>query len=249
LAHQTNTVDSSLASLDFLLDLACSSHAPTPAPAMHGSLAPAMHGGLIVKAASPAPHSPLSGTHGPPPSSPTRPPSSLLSTCHAPTPPTPVSPTVASHSPPVTVHRPPSPTNIHTMQTHAKHGLFQPITWLNLSASHSTLSPIPKTYRGRFKTVIGIMLPKTSMMLLLTMALGHSYLVLHMLMLFQENGSTSTSSTLTAGLPATRLAGSFAASVNSRGLTSMRLSALSSSRPRSASSSASLSRGHGQFTS
>jgi hypothetical protein len=34
------------------------------------------------------------------------------------------------------------------MVTRAKQGIFQPIHRLNLSASHSTVSPIPKTYRG-----------------------------------------------------------------------------------------------------
>jgi histone deacetylase 1/2 len=34
------------------------------------------------------------------------------------------------------------------MATRAKKGIFQPIDRLNLSASHSTVSPIPKTYRG-----------------------------------------------------------------------------------------------------
>jgi hypothetical protein len=34
------------------------------------------------------------------------------------------------------------------MVTRAKQDIFQPIHHLNLSASHSTVSPIPKTYRG-----------------------------------------------------------------------------------------------------
>uniref|UniRef100_A0A453R1Z8 Reverse transcriptase Ty1/copia-type domain-containing protein n=1 Tax=Aegilops tauschii subsp. strangulata TaxID=200361 RepID=A0A453R1Z8_AEGTS len=51
-------------------------------------------------------------------------------------------------SPPVVVHRPPSPSNTHTMVTRAKRGLFQPVDRLNLHVSHSTPSPIPKTYRG-----------------------------------------------------------------------------------------------------
>jgi histone deacetylase 1/2 len=34
------------------------------------------------------------------------------------------------------------------MVTHAKQGIFQPIDRLNLSASHSIVSPIPKTYMG-----------------------------------------------------------------------------------------------------
>ena len=34
------------------------------------------------------------------------------------------------------------------MLTRAKHGIVQPVDKLNLSAIHSSVSPIPKTYRG-----------------------------------------------------------------------------------------------------
>uniref|UniRef100_A0A453ACC8 Reverse transcriptase Ty1/copia-type domain-containing protein n=1 Tax=Aegilops tauschii subsp. strangulata TaxID=200361 RepID=A0A453ACC8_AEGTS len=76
----------------------------------------------------------------------TSPPASTHAVPHGQTP----SPCSAStdSSLPVVVHRPPSPSNTHAMATRAKRGLFQPVDHLNLSAIHSTASPIPKTYRG-----------------------------------------------------------------------------------------------------
>jgi hypothetical protein len=111
-----------------------------PQPAMHApsprrSLAPSSPGMLLLSL-----HRPPSGPSSPgtwtPPASPT--------------PPTTASPSSASSSssPPVAIHQPPSPSNTHSMQTRAKRGLFQPTDRLNLSATHTSPSPIPKTYQG-----------------------------------------------------------------------------------------------------
>jgi histone deacetylase 1/2 len=115
---------------------------------MHAHPQPAMH-------ASPSRRSPAPSLPGPLPPSPPGPPSGPSSPGTwtppaSPTPPTTAfpSPASSSSSPPVVIHRPPSPSNTHAMQTRAKRGLFQPTDRLNLSATHTSPSPIPKTYRG-----------------------------------------------------------------------------------------------------
>jgi hypothetical protein len=138
-------------SLDFLLELA-HTQPITPVytvaqPSMHVSSTDRSRPCSPEHASSPAPastpaSSPRSpaGSASPFPSPPSSPPLSEPSSSAATTPPTPPPPSRGRAVPAV---------NTHTMLTRTKHGVpIQPKERLNISAVHSTISPIPKTYRG-----------------------------------------------------------------------------------------------------